>query len=71
MSYLDIFWLEFYKTIVIFETSTFKFIGSAFSKGPESTFSEGLGPDPGPRCKICPSQQPCQWDHTQNKQQWR
>ena len=51
MPYLGIFRLEFWKTIVIFETSTRKFvkmrflthtvnfcIGSAFSKGPGPLF---------------------------------
>ena len=62
-----IFWLEFEKNILIFEISTLKFvvsvslthtvesgIGSIFSKGPGSAFSEGLGPNPGPRYKVCP-----------------
>ena len=64
---LGIFGLEFEKTIVIFEIGTLKFvtsessthtvnfgIGSAFSKGPRSTFSEGPCPGPGPLCKVCP-----------------
>ena len=59
MPYLGIFGLEFWKTIVMFETSTLKFvwneslnrtvnfgIGSAFSKEP--------GAGPGPLCKVCP-----------------
>ena len=29
-------------------------IGSTFSKGPESAFSEGLGPGLGPLYKVCP-----------------
>ena len=62
MPYLEIFGLEFQKTIVIFEISTLEFvkyeslthtmnfgIGSAFSKGPGSAFSEG----PGPLYKVC------------------
>ena len=68
MAYLCIFGLEFRKSIVIFEISTLEFvkneslthtmnfgIGSAFSKGPGSTFSEGLGPGPGPGplYKVC------------------
>ena len=61
------FWARILKNIVIFETSTFKFvrneslthtvnfgIGSAFSKGPGSAFSEDPGPGPGPLCKVCP-----------------
>ena len=28
-------------------------IGSAFPKGPESAFSEGLGAGPGPLYKVC------------------
>ena len=57
MPYLDIFGLEFRKTIVIFEISIFKFviresltntvifdIGSAFFKGPGSAFREGPCP---------------------------
>ena len=60
------FGLEFLKTIVIFEISTLKFvkneslthtvnfcIGSAFSKGQGSTFSEGPGSGPGPLYKVC------------------
>ena len=66
MPYLGIFGLEFQKTIVIFEISTLEFvkneclthtmifgIGSAFSKGLESAFSEGPGPGLGPPYKIC------------------
>ena len=65
MSYLGIFGIEFYKTIVIFEISTLKFvisvslthtvnygIGSAFSKGPGSAFSESPGSGPGPLYKV-------------------
>ena len=61
MPYLGIFGVEFWKTIVIFEISTLKFvknesfthivnfgIGYAFSKGPGSAFSESPDPDPGP-----------------------
>ena len=64
MPYLGIFGVEFEKTIVIFEISTLKFvineslahtvnfgIGSAFSKGPVSAFSEV--PDPSPLYKVC------------------
>ena len=67
MPYLGIFGLEFWKTIVMFETSTLKFvwneslnftvnfgIGSAFSKGPGSAFSKEPGAGPGPLCKVCP-----------------
>ena len=59
MSYLGIDELKFDKTIVIFEISSLKFvknqflankvtfgIGSVFSKGPVSAFSEGSGPGP-------------------------
>ena len=66
--YLGIFGPEFWKTIVIFEISTLKLvksgslthtvnfdIGSAFSKGPESAFSEGPGPSSGPLYKVCPA----------------
>ena len=62
MSYLGIFRLELKKTLVIFEISTFEFlkneslthkvnfgIGSAFSKGSGSGFSEG----PGLLHKVC------------------
>ena len=61
MASLGIFGLESETTIVIFEINTLEFIknelltiivnfdkGSVFSKGPGSTFSEGLGPGPGP-----------------------
>ena len=69
MPYLGIFGLEFQNSIVIFEISTLEFvkneslthtmnfgIGSVFSKGPESAFSEGPGPGPGPGplYKVCP-----------------
>ena len=70
MPFLGIFGLEFLKTIVIFEINTLKFviiesltrtvnfgIGSAFSKGPESAFSEGLGPGPGLLYKVWPMKQ--------------
>ena len=66
MPYLGIFGVEFQKTIVIFEISTPKFviheslihtvnfgIGSAFSKGLVSAFSEGPGPGPGLLYKKC------------------
>ena len=66
MPYLGIFGLEFKKTIVIFEINTLQFvkneslthtvnfgIGSAFSKGPGSAFSEDSGPGPGPLYKVC------------------
>ena len=66
MPYLGMFGLEFLKIIVIFEISTLKFvkneslthtvnfcIGSAFSKGLGSTFSEGPGSGPGPLYKVC------------------
>ena len=52
--------------MVIFEISTLKFvkneslnntvnfgIGSAFSNGPWSAFSEGRSPGPGPFYKVC------------------
>ena len=55
----------FSKTIVIFEINTLKFvkndslthignfgIGSTFSKGAGSAFSEGPGPGPGPLYKV-------------------
>ena len=66
MLYLQIFGLEFLKAIVIFEISTLKCvkneslthmvnfgIGSAFFKGPWSTFSEGPCLVPGPFYKVC------------------
>ena len=66
MLYLCNLRLEFYKTIVIFEISTLKFVisdslthavsfsvGSIFSKDPGSTFSEGPGPGLGPLYKVC------------------
>ena len=66
LPYLDIFELEFEKTIIIFESSTHRSyknefltyilnfgIEPAFSKGPGSTFSEGPCPGPGPHCKLC------------------
>ena len=65
MPCLDTFGLEIQEVIVIFEISTVKFfknesltctvnfgIRSAFSKGPESAFSEVPGPGPGPVCFI-------------------
>ena len=68
MPYLGVFGIEFWKTIVIFETITLKFveseslagtvnfgIGSAFSKVPGSAFSEG--PGPGPLYKVWPRKQ--------------
>ena len=67
MAYLSIFGLEFLKTIVLFEISNLKFskpeslthtmnfdIGSVFSKGVGSAFSEDPGLCPGPLCKVCP-----------------
>ena len=59
MPYLGIFGLEFQKTIVIFQISTLKFVnigvGSAFAKGPGSTFSGGPfpGSGPGPLYNVC------------------
>ena len=66
MPYLGILGLEFQKTIVTFEISTLEFakngslthtinfgIGSNFSKGQGSCFSEGPGPGPGPLYKLC------------------
>ena len=66
MPSLDIFGLEFLKTIVEFEISTLKFvkikflthtvnfgIGCTFSKGPGSAFYEDPGPGPGPLYKVC------------------
>ena len=66
MPYLGIFGLEFLRTIVIFEISNLEFvkheslthtmnfaIGSAFSKGLGSTFSESPGPGPAPLYKVC------------------
>ena len=60
LPYFSLFGLEFLKTIVIFEISTFEFItneiwthagnfciGSAFAKGPRSTFPEGPALVPG------------------------
>ena len=67
MLYLVIFGLEFQKTVVIFEISTFKFvkteslthtvnfgIGTTFSKGPASPFSGGTGTGTGLLYKVCP-----------------
>ena len=67
MLYLVIFGLEFQKTVVIFEISTFKFvkteslthtvnfgIGTTFSKGPASPFSGGPGTGTGLLYKVCP-----------------
>ena len=66
MPCFGIFGIEFLKPIVIFKISTLKFfkneslthianfvVGSAFSKGPGSAFSEGPGPGPGPLYKVC------------------
>ena len=63
---VGIFGLEFLKTIDIFEIRTLKFvkneslthtvnfgIGSAFSKGPGSTFFDDPRPGPGPLYKVC------------------
>ena len=48
----DISTLEFVK--IEFLTHTVDFcVGCAFSKGPESTFSEGPGPGLGPLHKVC------------------
>ena len=65
MPYMGVFGQEFKKIIVIFESSTFKFvkneslthavnfvIRSAFSKGPGSAFSESSDPGPGPLYKV-------------------
>ena len=65
MPCLGIFRLEFQKTFVIFEISTFEFVKnellthtknfgmeSAFSKGPGSSFSEDSGLGPGPHIKY-------------------
>ena len=65
MFYLGIFGLEFNNIIDIFEMSTLEFIknefltniinlviGSAFSKGPGSTFSEVPSPGPNLLCKV-------------------
>ena len=74
MTYLGILGVEFWKTTVIFEISTLKFVeneslthivnfgtGSTFSKGPGSALSESPGPGPGSLYKVCP------W-HTRNEQ---
>ena len=60
MPYLGIFGLDFFKTIVIFEISTLKFIKNeslthAVNFGLGSAFSEcpGLGLGPGPLYKVC------------------
>ena len=68
MPYLGIFGLEFQKSIVIFEISTLESlkneslthrmnfrVGSVFSKGLGSSFSEGPcpGPGPDPLFKVC------------------
>ena len=60
------FWLEFEKTIAMFEISAFKFVKHkflthpvnfgiefVFSKALGSTFSEGLGPGQGSFYKVC------------------
>ena len=67
MAYWSIFGLEFLKTIVLFEISNLKFskpksltrtmnsdIGSVFSKGLGSAFSEGPCLGWGPLFKVCP-----------------
>ena len=59
--YLGIFRLEFRKPTVVFEISTIESlthtvnfdIGSTFSKGPVSAFSEVPGPGAGRLYKIC------------------
>ena len=69
MTYLGTFGLEFRKTIVIFEINTLEFLkneslihtvnfdlGSAFSKGRGSGFSEGPGLGPGPLYRACQQQ---------------
>ena len=66
MSDFGIFRIEFQNTIVIFEISTLKFvqkeslthtvkfgIGSDFSKGPGSAFSERSDPGQGSLYKVC------------------
>ena len=63
---LSIFGQEFLRTIVLFENSNLEFvkheslthtmnfdIGSAFSKGLGSAFSEGSVPGSGPLYKVC------------------
>ena len=70
MSYLDIFGLEVLITIVIFEICTLEFvkhlslthimnfgIGSGFSKGMGSTFSECPGQSRDPPYKVCRSKE--------------
>ena len=67
MPYLGIFGLEFEKAFVISEISNLEFlkneswthavnfgIGSAFSKGPGSCFSEDPVPGPGQLYNVCP-----------------
>ena len=62
------FWARILKNCCHIEISTLTFvkdeslthtinfgIGSTFSKCLGSSFSEGLGPGPGPLCKVCPS----------------
>ena len=64
--YLGIVWLEFQKNSVVFEISSLAFvkneffthrvnfiIGPIFSKGPGSTFSQGLGPGPRSIYNVC------------------
>ena len=58
MPYLEIFGLDFFKTIVIFEISTLKFIKNeslthTVNFGIGSAFSQVLGPGPGPLYNIC------------------
>ena len=66
ISYFRISRLEFENNIVIFEISTLELvkneflshtvnfgIGFAFSKGPRSTFFQGLGSGPGQLHKVC------------------
>ena len=61
------FWSRIFKNYFIFEIRTLEFviseslthtvnvgIGSAFSKGLVSAFSEGPGPGLGPLYKVCP-----------------
>ena len=65
-SYLGIVWLEFQKTSVAFEISSLAFVkneffthrvnfitGPIFSKGPGSTFSQGLGRGPCSFYNVC------------------
>ena len=66
ISLFGYFWTGIWKNYCIFEIGSLEFIknefstdtvnfdiGTAFSKGPGSLFSEDPGPGPGPLYKVC------------------